>query len=105
MSGITGAPLSNEFFPKGRAYNWPNPVYDGKTRIRYYVRDDATVNITIYDFAGDLVAKLSGPGVGGLDNEVEWDASGVQNGVYFARIEAAGQGGSGVAVVKVAVVK
>ena len=101
----TGAPSVQEFFPASRAYNWPNPVYDGKTRIRYYVRDDATVSITIYDFAGDLVAKLSGPGVGGLDNEVEWDASGVQNGVYFARIEAAGQGGSGVAVVKVAVVK
>jgi hypothetical protein len=101
----SGAPTVSEFFPASRAYNWPNPVYDGKTRIRYFVRENATVNVKIFDFAGDLVAELAGTGVGGLDNEVEWDATGVQNGIYFARIEASGAGESGVAVVKVAVVR
>ncbi|HSQ77094.1 MAG TPA: FG-GAP-like repeat-containing protein, partial [Bacteroidota bacterium] len=100
-----GTPLADAFFPSSRAYNWPNPAYDGKTMIRYYVRESATVQITVYDMAGDLVASLNGPGVGGMDNEVVWDLAGVQSGVYFAHIDAAGQSGSGSAIVKIAVVK
>jgi hypothetical protein len=69
------------------------------------VKENASVSIKIFDMAGDLVTEFAGPGIGGVDNEVEWNVSGVQSGVYLARIEASGQGGSGVAVVKVAVVK
>ena len=42
---------------------------------------------------------------GGLDNEVDWDVSGVESGVYFAQVEADGQSGSGNAVITIAVVK
>ncbi len=104
-TSTVGTPLADAFFPSSRAYNWPNPAYDGKTMIRYYVRESATVQITIYDMAGDLVTSLNGPGVGGMDNEVLWDLAGVQSGVYFAHIDAAGQSGSGSAIVKIAVVK
>ena len=105
FSSIAGSPISSEFFPKERAYNWPNPVYGATTHLRYYVKENAAVNIRIFDLAGDLVTQLSGQAVGGIDNEIDWDVSGVQSGVYFARIEASGQGQSGVAIVKVAVVK
>jgi hypothetical protein len=102
---VTGPPVSPAFFPPDRAYNWPNPVYDGRTFIRYFVREDATVRIKIFDLAGDLVTELTGQGSGGVDNEIEWNVGDVQSGVYFARIEATGTGSSGVAVIKVAVVK
>jgi hypothetical protein len=102
---IAGVPLASDFFPPSRAYNWPNPAYDGKTMIRYYIRDQASVTIRIFDMAGDLVATLRGPGVAGMDNEVIWDLGGVESGVYFAHIDAAGNAGSGSAVVKIAVVK
>ncbi|MFN0158947.1 MAG: FG-GAP-like repeat-containing protein [Bacteroidota bacterium] len=102
---LSGTPLSNSFFPENRAYNWPNPVYDGRTFIRYFVKDDASVNIKIFDLAGDMVTEFSGPGIGGVDNEVAWIVGEVQSGVYFARIEANGAGGNGVAVVKMAIVK
>ena len=98
-------PLSSDFFPKDRAYNWPNPVYAGKTRLRYFVRDNATVNIKVFDIAGDLVTSFPGPGIGGMDNEIEWDVSGIESGVYLARIEATSPSASGVVIVKVAVVK
>lgn len=100
-----GTPAAAGFFPEQRAYNWPNPVYDGRTWIRYFLGSDAAVTVKIYDLAGDLVEELVGPGVGGVDNEVLWDVSGVQSGVYFARIQASGPGGSGAGVVKIAVVK
>jgi hypothetical protein len=102
---IDGTPVSSEFFPATRAYNWPNPVYDGRTYLRYFVKDNATVQIKIFDLAGDLVTEFSAPGIGGVDNEVAWDVRDVQSGVYFARIEASTAGQNGVAIVKVAVVK
>jgi hypothetical protein len=73
--------------------------------IRYYVRDQASVTIKIFDMAGDLVTTLQGPGTAGMDNEVVWDLAGVGSGIYFAHIDAAGNAGSGSAVVKIAVVK
>lgn len=102
---LTGTPLSSEFFPRERAYNWPNPVYNGKTYIRYYLNSNATVRIKIYDLAGELVDELVGTGTGGLDNEVEWNVGNVQSGVYFGRIEAESGGQSSVAIIKIAVVK
>jgi len=105
FSSISGTPLSSDFFPGDRTYNWPNPVYDGKTYIRYFVKTDAQVRIKIFDIAGDLVTSFDGPGVGGVDNEIMWNAGSVQSGVYLAHIEASGAGGSGHAVVKIAVVR
>lgn len=101
-------PVTSEFFPASRAYNWPNPVGRGdgyKTHIRYFVNAGANVHIKIFDLAGDKVTEFDAPGTGGLDNEVDWDVSNIQSGIYFARIEAQGTGGSGSAVIKIAVVK
>jgi hypothetical protein len=102
---LSSAPLSSEFLPKDRAYSWPNPAYNGISHIRYFVRDNASVSIKIYTLAGDLVKELQGSGNGGVDNEVAWDVSGIQSGIYLARIEASGGGTSAVQIVKVAVVK
>lgn len=99
------SPPSVDFFPAYRAYNWPNPVYDGKTFIRYFVRENSTVQIKIFDLAGELIDELTGPGIGELDNEIEWNASNVQSGVYFCRIEAQAGGNNGTAIIKIAVVK
>jgi hypothetical protein len=104
----TPEPRSSEFFPSSLAYNWPNPVTknDGfKTRIRYFVREDAKVHIKIFDPAGDLVTEFDAPGVGGFDNEVEFDASGIQSGIYFAHIQANSSSNSGYAIIKIAVVR
>ena len=101
-------PKTNEFFPAPLAYNWPNPVgpeHGFKTHIRYYVSQTANVIIKVFDLAGDLVTELKGPGVGGYDNEVEWDVSQIQSGIYFAHIDAQGTSASGSAVIKIAVVK
>lgn len=105
LTGISGGvPLSGESLPKNRAYNWPNPVYDRTTQIRYFLKDEARVHIKIFDIAGDLVTEFDGPGVGGTDNEAVWDVSGVQSGVYFAHIDASGPATSGNVVIKIAVV-
>ena len=96
----------NEFFPSSRAYNYPNPVYEGTTNIRYYVSEDSKINIKIFDLAGDFVAELNDDAQGGMDNETVWNVGDIQSGVYLARIEAACDcGKTEEAVIKIAVVK
>ena len=97
---------NNSFFPTSRAYNYPNPVYDGQTAIRYYVNEDSKINIKIFDLAGDFVAELNDDAQGNLDNETIWNVENIQSGVYLTRIEAAGVSGKTESVViKIAVVK
>jgi Secretion system C-terminal sorting domain len=96
----------NEFFPTNRAYNYPNPVYEGETKIRYYVSEDSKINIKIFDLAGDFVAELSDDAQGGMDNETVWNVSNIQSGIYLTRIEAVSiSGKSEFAIIKIAVVK
>lgn len=98
--------MQNEFFPTSRAYNYPNPVYNGETAIRYFVNEDSKINIKIFDLAGDFVAELNTDAQGGLDNETVWNVNNIQSGVYLARIEAVGLSGKTESVIiKIAVVK
>ncbi|MDY0083697.1 MAG: T9SS type A sorting domain-containing protein [Ignavibacteriaceae bacterium] len=106
IAGALSGNVINEFFPVHKAYNYPNPVYDGQTAIRYYVNEDSKINIKIFDLAGDFVAELNDNASGGMDNETIWKVNNVQSGVYLARIEAAGSSGKTESVViKIAVVK
>ncbi len=104
-NSITPTPPISEFFPASRAYNWPNPAYDGKTYIRYYLGSQATVTITIYDLSGDKVTQFNAPGMAGVDNEVLWDTSKVQSGIYLAKIDARGQNANALKYIKIAVVR
>jgi len=96
----------NEFFPESKVYNYPNPVYEGQTAIRYYVSEDSKINIKIFDLAGDFVAELNNEARGGFDNETIWNVGNVQSGIYLARVEAVSSGGKTEnKVIKIAVVK
>jgi hypothetical protein len=106
LSSASNTNVINEFFPTSRAYNYPNPVYDGETAIRYFVGEDSKINIKIFDLAGDFVAELNDDAQGGLDNETVWNVGNIQSGVYLARIEANGSSGKSESVIiKIAVVK
>ena len=91
--------------PEKMVYNYPNPTEGNATTIRYYLRDAAEVSIRIYDMAGELVTELSGPGLEGIENEVIWDLTTVQSGVYFARVAAKAATERSVVIIKIAVLK
>jgi hypothetical protein len=100
------APSYSEKLPKDKVYNWPNPVYDGKTYIRYYINGNAgVVSIKILDLSGELVTSLPSKNVSNADNEVVWDVSTVQSGVYYGVIEATVDGATESKIIKIAVVK
>jgi len=74
--------------PEERFYNYPNPVVDGSTVIRYFLGQEAArVEIKIYDLSGVEIADMTGPTTGGLDNERVWNCSDVTPGVYRCMIE------------------
>lgn len=96
----------SEFFPENKVYNYPNPVYEGETNIRYFVAEDSKIEIKIFDLAGDLVADISADATGGMDNETKWNVTDIQSGVYFARVQATGVSGkSQFKLIKIAVIK
>ncbi|MEX1276297.1 MAG: T9SS type A sorting domain-containing protein, partial [Bacteroidota bacterium] len=98
-------PITSEFLPRSRVYNWPNPVYTSSTQIRYFTSEDAEISVKVFDLAGEKITELNARSTGGVDGEVRWDVSGVQSGVYLARVEATANGRSEVAIIKIAVVK
>ncbi len=109
-SSFVAAPVATQkiadFFPTDKAYNWPNPVYGSETKIRYYVAEDANIQIKIFDLAGGLVAELSDQAHGGFDNETIWNVAKIQSGVYYAHIEVNGVSGrNAFKNIKIAVIK
>ncbi|MBN1396873.1 MAG: T9SS type A sorting domain-containing protein [Bacteroidetes bacterium] len=102
---MVARPISSEFFPKSRVYNWPNPVYGSLTHIRYYTSENSDITITIIDLSGVKITELKGKGTAGMDNEIIWHVSNIQSGIYLARVEAKGAAQSSTALIKIAVVK
>ncbi len=97
---------STDFFPTTKAYSWPNPVYGSSTKIRYYVSENSTATVKIFDLSGALVTSLSGNAIGGMDNEIEWEIGKVQSGVYYANLEVVSSSGkSANKIIKIAVIK
>lgn len=75
-------------------YNWPNPVRDGRTRLRVKTEKPSTVRITIIDGSGRKVDEVEMANVpGGVPTEVLWTAN-VQSGIYYARVRARATDGS-----------
>jgi hypothetical protein len=99
-------PLSGPCLPQDKVYNWPNPVYGSSTNIRYYLNATASsVQIKIMDLSGELVTTLNGPAHIGFDNEVSWDVSNVQSGIYIAVLQPQSGYCTETATIKIAVVK
>ncbi len=105
IAQISEPTKSGNLMPEKMVYNYPNPTEGNSTAIRYFLMDAAEVSIRIYDMAGELVEQLVGPGLGGIENEVNWDIARVQSGVYLARVRAKGDNETDVAIIKIAVIK
>ena len=85
-SGTTGGAVS--LLDEAETYNWPNPIREGRTFLRFRTGEDAEVSIMIVDLAGALVDELDAGSVrGGVPTELEWSTD-APSGVYFARVTA-----------------
>lgn len=99
-------PGLTEKLPSAKVYNWPNPVYDDFTFIRYYLNGNATsVKINILNISGELITTLNGTSYSNTDNEIKWDVKTVQSGIYYGVIKAEIDGQTETKIIKIAVVK
>ena len=98
-------PDANKLIDTRRTYNYPNPAEDGSTTIRVFVESAEKVEINIYDIAGYFVKSLviDTPTQGEV-NEVGWDLSDVESGVYLANVIATKEDRSENKILKIAVV-
>jgi hypothetical protein len=97
---------STPLLPRGRVYCYPNPVRESSARIRFYLGDEARVEVTVLNALGEIVDRLAVESTTPrMENEIAWDTSGYASGLYICRVEAVGVAGSEVRFVKAAVVR
>lgn len=98
------APL-NATLPKEQFFNYPNPVMNGFTTIRYYLGQNANgISIKIFDMSGREIYAAIGTANQG-DNEIGWNCDNITPGVYRCVIEANFDGPSETAFTDIAILK
>ncbi len=81
--------INDSLIDKKKTFCWPNPVQSNESFIRYIVTESCDVSINIFDIAGNFVKSFSqnNPNIN-YYNEVTWDVSDVESGVYYAIVKA-----------------
>lgn len=100
------APAPEGLLPAAEAYNWPNPIRDGQTFIRFRPGARGRAEITIVDLAGSFVDALTIEDVpAGVPAEVLWQTD-AASGIYIARVRfTADDGPSETRLIKMAIVR
>ncbi len=71
--------------------NIPNPITAGNTQIWYKLNNEATVQLNIYNYTGQLISSINeGTKLAGT-HHINFNATGLTNGVYFYSININGQ--------------
>jgi hypothetical protein len=79
--------------------NYPNP-FNPSTVIEFNLAVDSRVSLTVFDVLGQEVATLISGNLAAGSRQVTFDASALNSGVYFFRIDAAGIEGTNFSSVK-----
>ena len=79
--------------------NYPNP-FNPSTKITFNLAVDSKVSLKVFDVLGQEVTKLIGTNMTAGVHEVNFNAAGLNSGVYFYRIDATGVDGTNFTSVK-----
>jgi hypothetical protein len=96
---------TTELLISRETYNYPNPVKNGVTNLRFACTADCEIRIAIADISGNLIKEFDPIGAyASMPSEIQWQAS-VASGVYLARISATANGKTETKLVKIGVIK
>ncbi|MCD6337252.1 MAG: T9SS type A sorting domain-containing protein, partial [Candidatus Marinimicrobia bacterium] len=79
--------ISDKLIRNGLIYNYPNPIENDRTKFRYFATGAQSVTINIYQLSGAFVETLSQNSIDRQWNEITWDVSDYESGVYIAKID------------------
>jgi hypothetical protein len=79
--------------------NYPNP-FNPATIIKFSLAADSKVNLSVFDLLGQEVANLFNGNLTAGSHEINFDASNINSGVYFYRMDAAAVDGTNFTSVK-----
>ena len=79
--------------------NYPNP-FNPSTMINFSLAADSKVSLSVFDVLGQEVANLISGNLASGSHEINFNASNVNSGVYFYRIDATGVDGTNFTSVK-----
>ena len=79
--------------------NYPNP-FNPSTKIKFSLAADSKVTLTVFDILGQEVANLISGNLPAGSHEIIFNASNINSGVYFYRIDATGVDGSNFSSIK-----
>ncbi len=82
-----------------RITNWPNPFAESTT-LRYRLKESLLVNIQVFDSFGQLVAEPVNTNQAKGEQTLQWNSGNLSVGMYYYRIQAGKQVGSGKMVKK-----
>ncbi len=97
---------SDDLLPAGKVYCYPNPVTGDRAVLRFYLGQEADVEVMIFNGVGELVDRMEAhKATARADNEIVWDTADLESGLYICRIVAKAGGAKQVVFVKAAVSK
>ena len=70
--------------------NVPNP-FKGSTQIWYKLDNESTVQLNVYNYTGQLISTINEGSKPKGNHYIDFDASGLKNGIYFYSININGQ--------------
>ncbi len=79
--------------------NYPNP-FNPNTKINFSLASDSKVTLTVFDVLGQEVANLISGNLAAGSHEINFNASNINSGVYFYRINSTGVDGTNFVDVK-----
>ncbi len=82
-----------------RISNWPNPFAESTT-FRYTLKESLLVNIQVFNGFGQLVAEPVNTNQAKGEQTLQWNSGNLPAGMYYYRIRAGKQVGSGKMVKK-----
>jgi hypothetical protein len=79
----------------------PNPIFNGRAKFVFDVPQDDVVRLDVIDMLGNQAADILDEARKPGEYQLEWNASGLKQGIYYVRLRTAGQ----ICVRKIVVIK
>ena len=92
--------------PPDQIYCYPNPVRGTSATIRFFLGNDARIQVAVLNALGEIVDRMAMENpTPRTDNELRWNTGDYASGFYVCRVEAISEERSEVRFVKTAIIK